>query len=83
MTAKKEVAYCPDCEATLRLKSVRLGQQVSCRECGTLLEVVELDPIELDWVFDEAVEEEEEEHEPRYGRSHADEYEEYSLSDDY
>ncbi len=58
MSTKKEFAYCPDCEATLRLKSVHLGQQITCRECGTLLEVVELNPIELDWVFDEAIEEE-------------------------
>ena len=81
MSTKKDFAYCPDCEASLRLKSVHLGQQITCRECGTLLEVVELNPIELDWVFDEALEEES--YEPRYGRSHADEYEEYSLSDDY
>lgn len=81
MALKKETAYCPDCDASLRLKSVRLGQQISCRECGTLLEVVGMNPVELDWAFDEPIEEEE--HEPRYGRSHADEYEDYSLVDDY
>ena len=80
MAAKKETAYCPECDATLRLKSVRLGQQITCRECGTSLEIVELDPIELDWAFDEALEEEEEEHEPRYGRSVDDDY---SLADSY
>lgn len=81
MATKKEIAYCPDCDANLRLKSVRLGQQITCRECGTILEVVELNPIELDWAFDEPVEEEE--HEPRYGRSHADEYDDYAMSDAY
>ncbi len=81
MPAKKETAYCPECDASLRLKSVRLGQQITCRECGTSLEIVELDPIELDWVFDEALEDEkEEEYEPRYGRSIDDDY---SLADSY
>lgn len=82
MASKKEIAYCPDCDATLRLKSVRLGQQITCRECGTMLEVVELNPVELDWAFDEPYEEEE--YEPRRnGRSHTYEYDDFPLADDY
>jgi len=75
MAAKKEIAYCPDCDANLRLKNVRLGQQITCRECDTLLEVVEVNPVELDWAFDEPIEEEE--HEPRYGRSEVYEFDDF------
>lgn len=75
MAQKKETAYCPDCDTNLRLKTVRLGQQITCRECGTLLEVVELNPVELDWAFDEPIEEEE--YEPRYNREKVEEYEDF------
>lgn len=64
MTAKKEIAFCPECDSRLRLRTVRLGQRITCRECDTALEVVELNPIELDWAFEEPLEEEE--YEPRY-----------------
>jgi lysine biosynthesis protein LysW len=48
---KKTVAesFCPECEHPLRLGShPREGQQVMCPECRTHLEVVSLDPLELD-----------------------------------
>jgi lysine biosynthesis protein LysW len=82
MASKKQIAYCPDCDATLRLKTVRLGQQITCRECGTILEIVELNPVELDWAFDEPYEEEE--YEPRHNvRSHAYEYDDFPSAEEY
>ena len=43
-----------------------LGHFVTCRECGTRLEVIYLDPIELDWADDDA-----------YGDQIYDDYEAY------
>ncbi len=63
MATKKEISYCPECDSRLRLRTVRLGERISCRECGTALEIVGVNPIELDWAFDEPIEEE---YEPRY-----------------
>jgi alpha-aminoadipate carrier protein LysW len=48
---------CPDCEAEVQVdEDTDKGDVIECGDCGTSLEVVGLDPIELDI----AVEEEEE-----------------------
>lgn len=48
------VAVCPGCEEDVRLAGrLKLGQHVSCPSCGALLEVVSVNPVELDWAFDE------------------------------
>ena len=41
-------ADCPECGAPVRMRSPFLGQQVPCRQCGTLLEVVRRHPVALD-----------------------------------
>jgi len=47
-------AACPDCGKSVHLKSpVRMGQEVSCPHCDAELEVIETDPVELDWIYDE------------------------------
>jgi lysine biosynthesis protein LysW len=47
-------ATCPDCGETIQLKKpVRMGQEVLCPHCDADLEVIETDPVELDWVYDE------------------------------
>jgi lysine biosynthesis protein LysW len=48
---KKSVAevFCPECECCLKLGTrPRRGQQIICPECEAVLEVVSLDPLELD-----------------------------------
>jgi len=54
---------CPECGSTITLsKKVKLGATIECPECGTVLEVISLTPIELDYALgDEEWEEEEEE----------------------
>jgi lysine biosynthesis protein LysW len=55
------VALCPDCEEGINFGSrVRIGQRVTCPHCGADLEVIELTPLELDWVYEDADWEEEE-----------------------
>lgn len=46
------VGFCPECESLINLGEKPVtGQKVTCPDCGGYLEVVGVDPIELDWVF--------------------------------
>ena len=51
---RREMAtsYCPDCDGQLSLSHVRLGQKLICPHCETQLEVISLEPLELDWAID-------------------------------
>ena len=41
---------CPDCGTNVQLgKTVKQGHQIECPDCGTVLEVISLDPLELDY----------------------------------
>lgn len=41
---------CPECEEPIRLNaSVRLGQPITCQHCLAELEVVSVDPLEVDF----------------------------------
>lgn len=53
---------CPDCEAEVHVDTdTDKGDIVSCDECGIDLEVVGLDPVELDVVEEDMDDDEEEE----------------------
>ncbi|HLL73660.1 MAG TPA: hypothetical protein VK421_00065 [Pyrinomonadaceae bacterium] len=46
--------HCPECEADVYVETdADKGDVVACDECGTDLEIVGLDPIELDIVEDD------------------------------
>ena len=48
----RAVAPCPDCGYEIRLGSNhREGQIVSCPDCGADWEVINLEPLELDWAY--------------------------------
>lgn len=48
MTENKNIGYCIECGAELRLKrSPYIGQQVTCRYCDTPLEVYKRSPVEF------------------------------------
>lgn len=43
------LAYCPECAAELHVdEDIDKGELLHCEECDSTLEVVGLDPIELD-----------------------------------
>lgn len=43
---------CPDCGRSISLESqMREGQRFTCSYCGALLELINLEPPELDWAF--------------------------------
>jgi alpha-aminoadipate/glutamate carrier protein LysW len=47
------VTDCPACGAKVRLHTKpKMGQRTSCSACKAELEVVWLEPVELDWPYD-------------------------------
>lgn len=55
---------CPECEADVHVDTdTDKGESVSCEECGIELEVVGLDPVELDIVEEEDLDDDEDEDE--------------------
>jgi alpha-aminoadipate carrier protein LysW len=55
---------CPECDADVHVDmDTDKGEIVSCEECGTELEIVGLDPVELDIVEEEDFDEDEDEDE--------------------
>ena len=47
------LAVCPECEAEIHVdEDLDKGEMINCEECDARLEVVGLDPIELDLVVD-------------------------------
>ena len=55
---------CPECDADVHVDTdTDKGESVSCEECGTELEVVGLDPVELDIVEEDDLDDDEDEDE--------------------
>ena len=55
---------CPECDAEVHVDTdADKGDAVTCEECGTDLEIVGLDPVELDIVEEEEGEEDYEDEE--------------------
>ena len=55
---------CPECDANVHVDTDSdKGDVVSCEECGTDLEIVGLDPVELDIVEEEDLDEDEDDEE--------------------
>ncbi len=58
---------CPECEADVHVDTdADKGDMVSCEECGTDLEIVGLDPVELDIVEDDEEDLDDEDDEEEY-----------------
>ena len=55
---------CPECDADVHVETdADKGETVECEECGAQLEIVGLDPVELDIVEEESYDEDEDEDE--------------------
>ena len=46
-------ALCPGCDEEIYVPVARVGAKVTCRACKDELEVVGVNPVELDWAYDE------------------------------
>jgi alpha-aminoadipate carrier protein LysW len=46
--------YCPECDERIVFNPTKpkFGQRLSCPNCSAELEVISLDPLELDWAYD-------------------------------
>ncbi|MBN1178152.1 MAG: lysine biosynthesis protein LysW [Anaerolineae bacterium] len=45
-------AICPSCGEDIKLRdNLKIAQTVVCPYCETDLEVIDLDPVELDWAY--------------------------------
>ncbi len=55
---------CPECEADVHVEiDVDKGEITECEECGVQLEIVGLDPVELDIVEEEDLDDDDDEDE--------------------
>lgn len=51
---KTVVVGCPSCDEDITLKGeIQLGKQLMCPNCGTELEVISTNPVELDWSYED------------------------------
>jgi len=54
------VATCPDCGRKIAVDpQLQVGDEIICSHCDAELEVVSLDPVELDWLYLEPADEDE------------------------
>lgn len=61
------IGTCPDCEADVHVDTdADKGDTAVCDECGTKLEVVGLDPVELDIVEEDDLADDEEDEDEDY-----------------
>ena len=44
--------YCPSCDAIVSVEKPRIGAMVTCRECDMELEIISIDPFEVDFPLD-------------------------------
>jgi lysine biosynthesis protein LysW len=50
-------AICPECDASIHFEhQPKIGQRVRCSQCNSILSVIRLMPLELDWAFIEPFE---------------------------
>ena len=69
-------AECPECETEIELPSdTELWELVECPNCGAHLEVIDLEPLELDYALDEEELEDEDEDEEWFEEDEEDEEE--------
>ncbi len=59
-----KAAFCPECEGEFRIgPQIKVGQRITCPHCDAELEIIHLNPLELDWAYDEPAPEFEDEEE--------------------
>lgn len=55
MKNKQNFVVCPDCKSEIKFnsKTLALGDVLECQNCGTEVEIVSLDPIEIQIIEEE------------------------------
>jgi hypothetical protein len=45
--------FCLDCERSMELNAnIKVGQRIRCPHCRVELEIINLEPLELDWIYE-------------------------------
>lgn len=44
--------FCPNCDVEFNIGNPKLGASVTCKDCGTDLEVISVNPLEVDFPLD-------------------------------
>ena len=58
---REAVIECIDCGCKSVIKGqIELGQELVCPECETWMQIVSLEPIEVDWIYEEPDDDQEE-----------------------
>jgi lysine biosynthesis protein LysW len=52
MEVEMPKTYCPDCDAVISVDDPRVDATITCRECGTKLEIISTNPFEVDFPLD-------------------------------
>ena len=48
-----QIAACPTCSHDIKLSGRPvIGAEITCPACGDQLQIVEIEPVQLDWLFD-------------------------------
>jgi len=56
---QKEIVECLSCGANIFVGSkIRIGTTVECGRCDSIFEVIDLDPMSIDWLYDDEYEDE-------------------------
>lgn len=46
------IKFCLDCDHEIDLRrQLKVGQRITCPNCRVELEIIKLEPLELDWVY--------------------------------
>lgn len=48
-----EKAFCPNCDAEIQMRNPRIGAKLTCPECDEQLEVVSIDPFDVDYPYED------------------------------
>jgi hypothetical protein len=51
---RERTVVCIDCESRIALNGlIKLGQELVCPLCDAVMEIVGLDPLKADWIYEE------------------------------
>ena len=45
--------YCPECDAVIKVNNPRIGAKIRCHDCDVELEVIETDPLDVYFIYDD------------------------------
>jgi alpha-aminoadipate carrier protein LysW len=53
MEVEMSSTYCPNCDTVLSVNNPQMSAMIECRECGQELEIISIDPLEVDFPLED------------------------------